>query len=97
MDRTELREQFFAEVRSDPYVAMILRHLEEAWAMGYEQALVDHGLDEARYRETHSDRVDRAIEWMTDDRRKREVEAVIALSQLARNGDELKRLLGVPR
>jgi hypothetical protein len=94
MEKTELREQFFAEVRSDPYAHMLTRHVTEMWAEGYEQALRDHGLDEQRVRESHRDRVDRAVEWLTEDRRRRDVESIIALSQLGVSLDELKRLRG---
>jgi len=41
MERTELREQFFAEVHRDPYAHLILHHVAEAWVDGYEQAMRD--------------------------------------------------------
>lgn len=82
MERTELREQFFADVRRDPYAHMVTHLVSDAWANGYEQALRDHGLDEARARETHGDRVDRAIEWLTDARRKSYAQAIVALAEV---------------
>lgn len=94
MEKTELREQFFAEVRLDPYTHMLVRHASEMWAEGYEQALRDHGLEDVRLRESHRDRVDRAVKWLTEDKRKREVEAIIALSAVGMSLDELKRLRG---
>lgn len=94
MEKTELRDQFFAEMRNDPYVHMLTRHVADMWAEGYEQALRDHGLDEARVAESHCDRVDRAVEWLTEDTRRREVETLVALSRMGMNMDELKRLRG---
>jgi hypothetical protein len=84
MERTELREEFFAEVKNDPYTHAVTHHTATAWAMGYEQALLDNGLHEQRGRQTHSDRIDMALEWLTDARRKSQAQAIIALAYLGK-------------
>jgi len=84
MKHTELREQFRAAVKLDPWMHALTHHTANAWAMGYEQALVDNGLDEERLTKRHSDRVEMALEWMTDDRRKAQAQALIALAALAK-------------
>lgn len=84
MEKTELREQFFAEAKTDPYTHAVTHHMANAWAEGYEQALRDNGLDEARLRESHSDRVNRALEWMTDARQKAQAQAIIAFAELGK-------------
>lgn len=90
MERTELREAFFADVRRDPYAHMVTHLVADAWANGYEQALRDHGLEEARRKETHGDRHHRAVEWLTDARNKAQAQALIAFA-------EVGKLLGEPR
>jgi hypothetical protein len=84
MERTELREAFFAETKIDPYAHMIAHMVSDAWAYGYEEALRDHGLTEEGLRERHSDRVDRAVEWMTGEKRKAEAEMIIAMASLGK-------------
>jgi len=84
MERTELREQFFAEAKDDPWTHAFLYRMAESWAMGYEEALRDHGLTDARLRKSHSDRVKMALEWMTDSRQKAQAEAAIAFANLAK-------------
>lgn len=79
MERTDLREAFFAEVRNDPYAAAILHHVASAWADGYEQALRDHGLgDDKSHGERHSD----AVEWLTEQRNESHARALIAFAQI---------------
>jgi hypothetical protein len=41
MDRTPLREAFFAEAKTDPYLHLIQHMLADAWARGYRRALTD--------------------------------------------------------
>lgn len=84
MEKTELRDQFFAEAKTDPYTKAVTHMMADAWAMGYEQALRDHELHEARHRETHSDRFNRALEWMTDARQKAQAEMVVAMGSLGK-------------
>lgn len=84
MEKTELRAQFFADSRADPYLHAVSHHVACAWADGYEQALRDHGLDKERLRESHSDRVARAVEWLTDSRRRAQVEALVAFAALGK-------------
>lgn len=95
MDRTELREQFFAEAQRDPYLHAVTHHVAEAWAMGYEQALRDHGLDEALMREPHSERRERALEWLTDAKRESQAQALIAFASLGRltTDEQTRRLI----
>jgi len=38
MERTELREDFFKQVKEDPYMHMITRLCGNMWAEGYRQA-----------------------------------------------------------
>ena len=100
MERTELREQFFAEVKRDPWSAATMHLYADGWALGYEQALRDvarhlrdgeqlAGLaigqaadetDSLRERESHADRVDRALEQATAARS--EAEKIIGLAEL---------------
>lgn len=84
MERTEAGEQFFPEAKTDPYVYAVMHHVADAWAMGYEQALRDNGLTEQRLRETHSDRFNRALEWMTHARQKAQAQAIIAFAELGK-------------
>lgn len=84
VEKTELREEFFAEANADPYTHAITHHMANAWAMGYEQALRDHGLNEARLRKSHSERIQMAIEWMTDERQKAQAQALIAFASLGK-------------
>lgn len=81
MERTELRESFFAEVRRDPYAHMLTTLFTDMWAEGYKQAERDLRADpDALDRYSHSDLRDRAAEWLTDSRRR--TEAVIAMAQI---------------
>lgn len=91
MERTELREAFFTETRRDPYAHQMMHLASECWARGYEQALRDHGLNEARLRETHSDRVDKAIEHLTETQREAHVKALIAFAEMTRIGADYQR------
>jgi hypothetical protein len=83
MEKTEFREAFFAEAKTDPYTHMVTHHVASAWADGYEQALRDHGLDEARQQQTHNERFEMALEWLTDAKRKSQAQAIMALATLA--------------
>jgi hypothetical protein len=58
--------------------------MADAWAMGYEQALRDHDLTEQRLRKTHGERVEMALEWMTDSRQKAQAQMLIALGGLGK-------------
>lgn len=82
MERTEFREQFFRETRTDPYAAMVARLCAQMWAEGYEQALREHGLEEARLRRPFADRMDDAMEFITERSRREQAQAVIALASL---------------
>lgn len=90
MERTELREAFFAEAKTDPYAHQIIHIAANSWAEGYEQALRDHGLDDARLRRPFSDRVDDALEFLTDRNRTAQAQALIAFASLG-------KLLGGPK
>lgn len=90
MERTELREAFFAETRNDPYAHMIATMYADAWADGYEQALRDNDLTEQRLSKTYADRRTEAFERLTDARREAEVKMVVALA-------ETGRLIGGPK
>ena len=90
MERTELREQFFAEVHRDPYAHLILHHVAEAWVDGYEQALRDNGLTDEWFRKSRRDHHQNAIDRLTADRNKAAAEAIIALADIG-------RLIGVPK
>lgn len=79
MERTELRKAFFAEQRRDPYLSVVTHHVANAWVAGYEQALRDHGLDAG---ETHGDRVEKALEWLTEASRRSQVDVLVALAEL---------------
>jgi hypothetical protein len=82
MERTELREAFFAETRTDPWAHMTAHLYAHAWAEGYEQALRDNGLDEQRRRKSFGERVSDAYAHMTDRRREAEARLVIAMAGL---------------
>lgn len=82
MERTELREQFFAEIRNDPYAHMLFKSYVRAWADGYEQALRDHGLTEARLAKSFSDREHDAAEFLTSAQKKAEAQLLIAMAQI---------------
>lgn len=86
MDRTELREQFFAEAKADPYTHMLLEQAARAWVYGYEQALRDAGLTEMRLRKSYDERHREALAWLTDARRDSEAKTIIAMAAL---GDRL--------
>lgn len=88
IERTELREQFFAEAKTDPWTHMISTLAAQAWADGYEKALKDNGLDEARLRRTHRERVNAALEEMTSEKNKAQAETIMALSSLGKITDE---------
>src|SRR5438045_1856692 len=90
MERTELREHFFAAAKTDPFTHTVTHHMANVWAMGYEQALRDNGLTEQRLRKSHSDRVNMALEWLTDARQKAQAEAIVAFA-------ELGKLVGGPK
>lgn len=83
MERTELREAFFAEVRSDPYAHLLTRMLTDMWAEGYRQAEKDLRDDpSAMDRLSRRELAERAAEWLTDSRHRAEAEAVIAMAQI---------------
>jgi hypothetical protein len=75
--RTELREQFFAEARADPWTHMLAKMLADMWAEGYREAIRDRGeVDERSFKYRH----DQALKWMTDMQRKSEAQFVIAMA-----------------
>lgn len=82
MERTELRDQFFAEVHRDPYAHMLFKSYVRAWADGYEQALRDHGLTEARLSKSFSERENDAAEFLTEANKKASAQALIAMAQI---------------
>jgi len=82
MERTELREQFFAEVRNDPYAHMLFKSYVRAWADGYDQALRDHGLEDARLSKSFSDREHDAAEFLTSAQKKADTQLLIAMAQI---------------
>ncbi len=92
MEKTELREQFFAEIRDDPYAHMATQWYAQAWADGYEQALQDVSekldsdervvVNEIKYRKSNSDRRHDAIEYLTEAQRKAETQMIIAMAQV---------------
>ena len=84
MERTELREAFFAEAKTDPWVHQVAHLAATMWAEGYEQAFRDHGLDEARQRKPFSDRVDDALEFLTDRNREAQAQALISFASLGK-------------
>lgn len=79
-----LRETFIAEVRKDPYAHMILFQFADAWADGYEQALRDHNMTEARLRKTYSDRRNEAVEHLTNRSNEAKMRAMIAFAEIGR-------------
>jgi hypothetical protein len=89
-DAASARELLAAEVRLDPYTHMLTTMYAEAWALGYEQALRDHDLTDARLSQSHGDRVDRAIRYVIDERHEAEAKAMIAMAQVG-------RLIGGPK
>jgi hypothetical protein len=90
MERTELREQFFAETQRDPYTRMILHYVANAWADGYEQALRDNGLTEQKLRKSHTERVNDAVEHLTEQSKQAQAQAIIAMAAVG-------PLIGVPK
>ncbi len=82
------RELLLAEICVDPYTHMLVKMHAEAWALGYEQALRDHGLTEERLRESHADRCRKAYDQLAS--REEEAKAMIALAQVG-------SLIGGPR
>jgi len=84
MERTELREEFFADAKTDPWLHALTHHMANAWANGYEQALRDHGLTDERLREPHSERVEMALEWMTDARHKSQAQMLVAMANVGK-------------
>lgn len=83
MEPNELRSAFFAEVRGDPYLHLVTHHVAHAWAHGYEQALRDHDIDPPA-RQTHGENFDAALEWLTEERRRSEADALVAFASLAK-------------
>jgi hypothetical protein len=79
MNKTDLRDAFFEEVKSDPYAHMITRMCANMWAYGYRQAQRDNNVLED---ESFDDIYHNAIEWITHDKKKAEVEAIIAMAQI---------------
>lgn len=97
MERTDLREQFFAETLHDPYAHMVAELSSRAWAMGYDQALRDAAaqlaerglagqsiLDRFRTAKDFHDRCRDGIEYLTDQRRKAEAQAIIAMAAVGK-------------
>jgi hypothetical protein len=82
MERTELREQFFDEVKKDPYAHMITRLVSDMWVEGYRQAMQEtNNMD--LYHEQGYDRLrHKALEWLTDSRKKAQADMVIAMAQI---------------
>lgn len=92
MPEPNLRREFVAEIRRDPYAAMITSLYGDAWAKGYYQALrdalyvlqdhpdADAKVRELLYEDSHSDRCERAIEWATNERRRSEAQLLVALA-----------------
>jgi hypothetical protein len=82
MERTEHREQFFAEVRNDPYAHMLTQMLADVWVEGYQQALRDVGdPDQKPFRERRY----QALAWLTSREDEARAETVIAMAALAPN------------
>jgi hypothetical protein len=78
-----MREEFFANAKRDPYTHAVLHYVANAWAHGYEQALRDHG-GGVPVSQSHNDRFEMALAWLTEDRRQFEAEMIIALASLGR-------------
>lgn len=107
MERTELREAFFAETRRDPYAHMIAHMAARSWAHGYEQALRDVAVlaeavggsaaavaaDDLRHAKTFSERMDDAIKALTDGRDEH-AKTLIALAQTGLDLDRLRSTFG---
>lgn len=82
MERTELREAFFAETRSDPYAHMVTHLAAQMWALGYEEALRDSGLTDVS--KTFNDRMNDAIAFITNLNREEQARALIALAEIGK-------------
>jgi HEPN domain-containing protein len=84
VDRTELREAFFAEVHTDPWTHALTDLYARAWVEGYEQALRDNGLTGERLRKSYSERRGEAVEYLTDRKRQAEAEFLVAMAGLGK-------------
>lgn len=95
MERTELREQFFAEALRNPYMQMVEHLYAQAWADGYREALREAAeeLDEVgtygsvvverlRHRHTLAELEQKGIARATEEGRKAEAEKIVALGQI---------------
>jgi hypothetical protein len=98
MERTPLREEFFRRANDDPYLSLVQKFWAEAWVAGYERALRDaitevaypresNEIEEFRHSKSHRERINMALEDLTEDRRQAE-EAV----SLAMIGTKMERL-----
>lgn len=100
MERTVLREAFFAETHRDPFAHMVTRMYAQAWADGYEQALRDAAdalgpggrvvVEDMRLRKSFSERQDDAVERLTSDKREAEARMVIAMADFGRLAEPRK-------
>jgi hypothetical protein len=82
MERTPLREAFFAEIRKDPYAWQCMKLYTEGWVAGYKQALKDWGdADVMPHDVTDTDDLnERAFAYLTAS--KRRVENIIDVAAL---------------
>lgn len=96
MERTELRGHLAALNALDPWTRMVQHAVADAWVQGYEQAMreaiaelkadaapVAAGtVDRLLHSRSWPDRRHAALEHLTDERRRSEVEAIVALACL---------------
>jgi hypothetical protein len=98
MERTDLRDGFFAEIHRDPFAHLISRICSDMWVEGYEQALrdvaqvlADEGMvrsaalvGDALHLKDRSSRQRDAMAWMTDRKHEAEAQMMIAMAATAR-------------
>lgn len=89
IERTPLREAFFSETRTDPYMAALTDMMVFQWATGYERALrdlVDRGLipAEVAYEESFSELRRKAQGAITEQRNESNAKAIVAMAEIAR-------------
>lgn len=87
MDKTDLREDFFKDVRTDPYAHMITDLCANMWVEGYRQACINLRSPDEYHRQGYTKLRDKAIEWMTDFKQKRLAEAIIAFAEIGKKLD----------
>lgn len=89
IEETDTNRRLIEGITLDPYTRMVMHHATEAWADGYEQALIDQ---EITRHVSHHELRNIALERMAERNNEAMIEALIALGKLGSSLTPRERL-----